>query len=100
MVENDSVVAKLTAEAEQIVIVSVTGSQEDKALEDLVSKYPEHRTYGAIFQSDARMLWTYFWVSLVAREEPKRLNATREVARRMVRLTDGTTSDLGKEDVR
>jgi hypothetical protein len=46
MVENDSVVTKLTAEAGQIetVIVSVTGSQEDKALEDLVSN-PEPRKY-------------------------------------------------------
>jgi hypothetical protein len=57
MVENDSVVAKLTAEAGQIetVIVSVTGSQEDKALEDLVSN-PEPRKYDKIFRLDAQML--------------------------------------------
>jgi phosphotransferase system HPr-like phosphotransfer protein len=57
MVENDSVVAKLTAEAGQIetVMVSVTGSQEDKALEDLVSNL-ERRKYNTTFKLDAQML--------------------------------------------
>lgn len=46
------------------------------------------------------MLWTYFWVSLVAREKPKRLNATKEVVRRMARLIDEAMNDLGKEKMR
>ena len=49
---------------------------------------------------DAQMLWTYFWVSLVAREEPMRLNATRVVARRMVRLLGRETSDWREEEER
>lgn len=48
----------------------------------------------------AQILWTYFWVSPVARERPKRLNAMREVARRMVRLIDEAMNDLGKEEMR
>lgn len=98
MVENDLVAAESTAEAGQIetVIVSVTGSQEDNALKGCVSKYSKNRANSTIFLVDAQMLWTYFWVSLVATDKPKRLNATRGGARRMVRLMNGTTSDFGK----
>jgi hypothetical protein len=52
------------------------------------------------FNLDAQILWTYFWVSMVAREEPRMLNATRVVARRMVRLMDRETSDWSKEEER
>ena len=62
MVENDFVLAESTAEAGQIetVIVSVTGSQEDNALEDRVSKHHESCANGAIFLVNAHMVWTYF----------------------------------------
>jgi hypothetical protein len=52
------------------------------------------------FDLDAQMLWTYLRVSLVAREEPRRLNATRVVTRRIVRLVDRETSDWSKEEER
>lgn len=100
MVENDFVVAESTAEAGQIetVMVSVTGLQEDSALKSCVSKYLKSKTNGTIFLVNARMLWTYFWVALVATDKPKRLKATREVTRRIVRSIDGTTNDFGKRE--